>query len=120
MGMILLVDDSVSIRNMVSFTLTQAGHQVVEAENGQLGLQKAMTGAFDLVLTDVNMPVMDGITLCAELRKLTAFKFIPILILTTESAEDVKLKGKEVGATGWLLKPFNPEKLLKTIQRVIR
>jgi len=120
MGTILVVDDSASIRNMVSFALKQAGHQVTEAENGQDGLKKAQAGRFDLVLTDVNMPLMDGITLCGELRKLTPFKFTPILMLTTESSDSMKQKGKTAGATGWLVKPFNPEKLLSTIQRVVR
>ncbi len=120
MATILVVDDSASIRNMVTFALEQAGHQVVEAENGQVGLKKAQAGRFDLVLTDVNMPIMDGITLCAELRKLPAFKFTPILVLTTESSDSMKQKGKSAGATGWLVKPFNPEKLLSTIQRVVR
>ncbi|EPJ48221.1 MAG: chemotaxis response regulator [Osedax symbiont Rs2] len=120
MATILVVDDSASIRNMVTFALKNAGHQVVEAENGQVGLSKAQTGRFDLVLTDVNMPIMDGITLCGELRKLPAFKFTPILVLTTESSDSMKQKGKSAGATGWLVKPFNPEKLLSTIQRVVR
>jgi len=105
---------------MVSFSLKQAGHQVVEATDGQDGLKKAKTDRFDLVLTDVNMPLMDGITLCGELRKLSPFKFTPILMLTTESSAEMKQKGKNAGATGWLVKPFNPEKLLSTIQRVVR
>ncbi|WP_448214267.1 response regulator [Colwellia sp. MEBiC06753] len=120
MAKVLVVDDSNSIRDMVSFTLKGAGYDTVEAANGQEGLTKAKGGGFDLVISDVNMPIMDGITLCGELRKLPAFKFTPILMLTTESSGDMKLKGKEAGATGWLVKPFNPEKLLATIKRVIR
>lgn len=120
MSTILVVDDSTSLRNMVTFTLKQEGYQVVEAGNGQEALTKAKGGRFDLVLTDVNMPVMDGITLCTELRKLPAFKFTPVLMLTTESSADMKQQGKSAGATGWLVKPFNPEKLISTIKRVVR
>lgn len=120
MTKILVVDDSNSIRDMVSFTLKSAGYQTVEAADGVLGLNAATSDSFDLVITDVNMPNMDGITLCQELRKLPAFKFTPILMLTTESSGDMKMKGKAAGATGWLVKPFNPEKLLSTIKRVVR
>jgi len=120
MAKVLVVDDSNSIRDMVSFTLKGAGYETVEAADGQEGLTKAQSGAYDLVISDVNMPNMDGISLCQELRKLPAFKFIPILMLTTESSTDMKMKGKAAGATGWLVKPFNPEKLLATIKRVIR
>lgn len=120
MASILVVDDSASLRNMVTFTLKQEGYQVVEAGNGQEALTKARGAKFDLVLTDVNMPVMDGITFCAELRKLPAFKFTPVLVLTTESSPEMKQRGKTAGATGWLVKPFNPEKLLSTIKRVVR
>ncbi|MBA6234113.1 MULTISPECIES: response regulator [unclassified Colwellia] len=117
---VLVVDDSNSIRDMVSFTLKSAGYETVEAKDGQDGLNKAQNGTFDLVISDVNMPIMDGITLCQELRKLPTFKFTPILMLTTESSGDMKMRGKAAGATGWLVKPFNPEKLLATIKRVVR
>jgi len=120
MTKVLVVDDSNSIRDMVSFTLKSAGYETVEAKDGVEGLGKAKTGAFDLVISDVNMPNMDGITLCQELRKLPNFKFTPILMLTTESSGEMKMKGKAAGATGWLVKPFNPEKLLATIKRVVR
>jgi len=120
MASILVVDDSASLRNMVTFTLKQEGFDIVEAGNGQEALTKAQSGKFDLILSDVNMPVMDGITFCSELRKLPAFKFTPVLMLTTESSPEMKQKGKTAGATGWLVKPFNPEKLLSTIKRVIR
>lgn len=119
MATILVVDDSASIRNMVSFTLKQANYQVVEATNGQEALTKAKTGRHDLVITDINMPLMDGITLCQELRKLPSYRFTPVLMLTTESSTDMKMKGKAAGATGWLVKPFNPEKLLATVKRVV-
>ena len=120
MTKVLVVDDSNSIRDMVSFTLKSAGYETVEAKDGQDGLNKAQGAVFDLVISDVNMPIMDGITLCQELRKLASFKFTPILMLTTESSGDMKMRGKAAGATGWLVKPFNPEKLLATIKRVVR
>ena len=119
MAKVLVVDDSNSIRDMVSFTLNSAGYDTVEAKDGVEGLTKAKTASFDLVISDVNMPNMDGINLCQELRKLPTFKFTPILMLTTESSGDMKSKGKAAGATGWLVKPFNPEKLLATIKRVV-
>jgi len=120
MANVLVVDDSNSIRDMVSFTLKSAGFQTVEAKDGLEGLSKAQSESFDLVISDVNMPNMDGITLCGELRKLPNFKFTPILMLTTESSTDMKMRGKAAGATGWLVKPFNPDKLLATIKRVVR
>jgi len=120
MANVLVVDDSNSIRDMVSFTLKSAGFQTVEAKDGLEGLSKAQSGSFDLIISDVNMPNMDGITLCGELRKLPNFKFTPILMLTTESSTDMKMRGKAAGATGWLVKPFNPDKLLATIKRVVR
>lgn len=120
MTSILVVDDSSSLRGMVTFSLNQAGYQVVEASSGVDALQKVKGKSFDLVLTDVNMPQMDGITLCKELRKLSSFRFTPILILTTESSAEMKQSGKSAGATGWLVKPFDPDKLLSTIKRVVR
>jgi len=120
MSKILIVDDSNSIRDMISFTLQKSGYSVVEARDGMEGLNKAKASAFDLVISDVNMPKMDGLTLCGEIRKLPNFKFVPILMLTTESSTELKMKGKAAGATGWLVKPFNPEKLISTIQRVIK
>lgn len=120
MTKILVVDDSNSIRDMVSFTLRSAGYETTEAKDGLEGLSKSKAQSFDLVITDVNMPNMDGITLCQELRKLPNFKFTPILMLTTESSTEMKMRGKSAGATGWLVKPFNPDKLLATIKRVVR
>ena len=116
---ILTVDDSASMRQMVSFTLKRAGYTVVEAADGVEALNYARTSAGDLVLTDVNMPNMDGISLVRELRQLQAYKFVPMLMLTTESGQDKKMQGKAAGATGWLVKPFNPEKLLATIVKVL-
>jgi two-component system chemotaxis response regulator CheY len=119
MASILAVDDSASMRQMVSFTLKSAGHNVTEAEDGLVALNKAKTATFDLVITDVNMPNMDGITLIAELRKLPSFKFTPLLMLTTESSTDKKMAGKNAGATGWIVKPFNPDQLLAVINKAL-
>ena len=116
---ILTVDDSASIRQMVTFTLKQAGFQVLEAEDGSKGLQKAQGNRIDLVITDLNMPNMNGLEMIAKLRGLPEFKFTPILMLTTESDDSKKMAGKQAGATGWIVKPFNPEQLLKVIERVL-
>jgi two-component system chemotaxis response regulator CheY len=116
----LIVDDSPTMRQMVAFTLTNAGFTVIEAEHGKDAVSKVARGPkLDLVVTDLNMPEMDGIELIKELRKLDAFKFTPILMLTTESALGKKQAGKEAGATGWIVKPFNPYVLLKTIAKVL-
>lgn len=119
MAKILAVDDSASMRQMVSFTLKGAGHEVVEAVDGVDALSKAKANKVDLVLTDVNMPNMDGISLIKELRSLPAYKFTPILTLTTESGADKKGEGKSAGATGWIVKPFSPDQLLATIKKVL-
>jgi two-component system, chemotaxis family, chemotaxis protein CheY len=119
MATILAVDDSVSMRQMVSFTLKGAGFDVIEAEDGQAALNAAKGKKVDLVLTDVNMPVMDGIALIKALRGLPDYKFTPILMLTTESADNKKQEGKSAGATGWIVKPFNPDQLLATIKKVL-
>ena len=116
----LIVDDSPTMRQMVAFTLTNAGFTVIEAQDGKDAVNKvAGGGKMDVVVTDLNMPEMDGIALIKELRKLSAFRCTPILMLTTESAAEKKQAGKEAGATGWIVKPFNPEILLKTIARVL-
>ncbi|VAX06603.1 Chemotaxis regulator - transmits chemoreceptor signals to flagellar motor components CheY [hydrothermal vent metagenome] len=114
----LTIDDSKTMRDMVSFTLKNAGYDVVEAENGQLGLDKIAGASFDVIITDVNMPVMDGITFTREARKRVEAKTTPILILTTESGSDIKNEGRSAGATGWIVKPFNPEKLLQVVEKV--
>jgi len=119
MASILAVDDSASMRQMVSFTLKGAGYEVIQAVDGQDALSKAASAKADLVLTDVNMPKMDGITLVRELRKLPNYKFTPILMLTTESQAEKKTEGKAAGATGWMVKPFNPDQLLATIKKVL-
>lgn len=119
MATILAVDDSASMRQMVAFTLKGAGHMVLEAEDGQAALDAVKGKKVDVVVTDVNMPRMDGITLVKSLRALPEFKFTPILLLTTESADNKKAEGKAAGATGWLVKPFNPDQLLATIKKVL-
>jgi two-component system, chemotaxis family, chemotaxis protein CheY len=119
MADILLVDDSVSMREMVSFTLKQVGHDIIEAEDGVQAYEIAQKNTFNLVVTDINMPNMDGITLTAKLRELEAYTFTPILILTTETSDPRKMEAKKAGATGWIEKPFDPDHLLSTINKVI-
>ena len=116
---VLAVDDSASLRQMVSFTLKGAGYEVIEAADGEEGLAKAKASAVNLVLTDQNMPKMDGLTLVKGLRSLPQYASTPILMLTTESGDQMKAAGKAAGATGWLVKPFDPAKLLEVVQKVI-
>ncbi len=116
---ILVVDDSLSMRHMVSLTLTEANYNVTVAEDGVQGLERAREGAFDLVITDVNMPNMDGLTLVKEIRNLASYRYTPLLVLTTESSDEKKAQGKAAGATGWIVKPFDPDKLLKLVSRVV-
>jgi two-component system chemotaxis response regulator CheY len=120
MHSILAVDDSVSMRQMVSYTLKSAGFEVVEAVDGEDAFEKARQRHFDLVLTDQNMPRLDGIGLTRRLREHPSFKATPILILTTESSDQMKQAGRAAGATGWLVKPFEPTKLIEVIRKVIR
>jgi len=117
--LIMTVDDSASMREMVRATLTSAGYAVVEAVDGQEALDYARDNPCDLVISDVNMPRMDGITLVHELRSLPHYRLTPLLLLTTESSQEKKLEGKRAGATGWIVKPFNPEQLLATMARVL-
>ena len=117
---ILTVDDSPSIRQMVAFTLKSAGYQVIEAADGREGLERAREKTVDLVLTDQNMPNLDGIGLVKALRSLPAYSSTPILILTTESSDAMKAKGRAAGATGWLVKPFDPLRLIEVVKKVIR
>ncbi|MEI7456827.1 MAG: response regulator [Nitrosomonadales bacterium] len=116
---VLSVDDSGSIRQMVSFTLKSAGYTVIEAVDGQDGLDKAKQKTVDLVLTDQNMPRMDGLTLIKSLRAMPSYRNVPILMLTTESGDAMKSQGKSAGATGWIVKPFDPQKLLEVVKKVI-
>ena len=115
---ILTVDDSKSIRQMVSFTLQRAGYEVLEAEDGQDALNK-LTPDVKLVLSDLNMPVLDGIGLIKAIRANAATKFLPVIMLTTESQDGVKQAGRAAGATGWIVKPFKPEQLIAVIKKVL-
>jgi two-component system chemotaxis response regulator CheY len=116
---ILTVDDSATVRRMVSFTLRGAGYDVVEAEDGVEGLEKASAQQIDLVLTDQNMPRMDGLTLIKSLREMPTYRKSPILVLTTESGDDMKARGRAAGATGWMVKPFDPDRLLTVVRKVL-
>lgn len=116
---ILVVDDSVSIRQMVEMTLKSAGYDITTAQDGQEALDKCQGQSFDFVLTDQNMPRMDGFTLVKSLRGLGSYARTPIVMLTTEAGDDMKAKGKAAGATGWMVKPFDPNKLLDVTKRVL-
>ena len=116
---ILVVDDSASMRQMVTFTLRQGGFETIEAQDGQDALNKLQGNTVDLVITDLNMPVMDGITFIKHARAIPAMKTKPILMLTTEGLAGKKEEGKAAGATGWIVKPFDPEKMLAVIQKVL-
>lgn len=118
--LILTADDSPSVRQMVSFTLEQAGYDVIEAEDGDDALQKMKDNTVDMLLTDLNMPNMNGIELIKNVRALPNYKFAPIILLTTESAGDKKMEGKKAGATGWIVKPFQQDKLLAVVKKVLR
>ena len=116
---VLAIDDSASIRQMVAFTLKSSGYEVIEAVDGQDGLDKAKSRVVNLVLTDQNMPRMDGLTLIKSLRAMPQYKSVPILMLTTESSDAMKSQGRAAGATGWLVKPFDPQKLIEVVKKVI-
>jgi two-component system, chemotaxis family, chemotaxis protein CheY len=116
---ILTVDDSASIRQAIKLALSGEGYRVTEAVNGAEGLEKADAGVFDLIVTDLNMPVMDGLTMIRELRKRAAQAGVPILFLTTESDDEIKQQAKAAGATGWLTKPFDPEQLVRVVKKVL-
>ncbi len=120
MGNILTVDDSPSIRQMIKVTLTPAGHTVIEAGDGKQGLEKAKSGKLDLVITDLNMPVMNGLDFIRALRSLPGFVGLPIIFLTTESSEATKAEAKKAGATGWITKPFKQEQLLSVVSKLVR
>jgi two-component system chemotaxis response regulator CheY len=119
MAWILAVDDSNSLRQMVAFTLKSAGHEVLEAVDGVDALDKLRERTVDLVLTDQNMPRMDGLTLVRQLRATPQYVRTPILMLTTESSDEMKQAGRAAGATGWLVKPFDPRRLLEVISKVL-
>lgn len=119
MKTILTVDDSASVRQMVRLTLAGAGYQVTEAADGAAGLKQAQATPANMVVTDLNMPVMDGMTFIRELRKLPAYKGVPIIFLTTESDAARKQEAKQAGATGWITKPFQQDQLLAVIRKVL-
>jgi two-component system chemotaxis response regulator CheY len=106
------------MRDMVGYTLRAAGFEVLAAEDGKQALGMLATSSVDVVITDLNMPVMDGVALIRALRADPKFRTVPILMLTTESDSSKKAEGRAAGATGWLVKPFNPEKLVETVKRV--
>lgn len=116
---IMTVDDSTSMRQMVSFTLRQAGYEVVEATDGMDALRKLQTQSVAMMLADVHMPEMDGIELVRRVREDPRSRFLPIVLLTTESQTQRKLEGKAAGATGWIIKPFRPEQLVAVVQKVL-
>ncbi|MBD1544714.1 response regulator [Roseibium aggregatum] len=116
---ILTVDDSSSVRMTTRMALTGAGYSVTEAVDGKDGLEKAKSGRFDMIVTDLNMPNMNGIQMIEELRRTPSQLGVPILFLTTESDSDMKSRAKAAGATGWLTKPFEPDQLVKLVKRVL-
>lgn len=118
MAKILSVDDSKLIRDMVSTVLASDGHEVMTAEDGMQGMELARQYPFDLVLADINMPVMSGISMVAKIRRLEGYEFTPILMMTTETSNYKKEKAKSSGASGWLAKPFTPERLLKAVNKL--
>ncbi|MBU8914315.1 MAG: response regulator [Spirochaetales bacterium] len=124
MKKILIVDDSAALRTSVEFTLSEQGYDVLQAEDGSKGLA-VLTGMagkeseLGMIISDINMPNMDGISFIKEVKK-TAFKFTPILVLTTESQDSKKMEGKEAGASGWLVKPFKPEQLMAVVSKFLK
>ena len=117
---ILTVDDSASVRQMVGFTLKRAGYEVVEAVDGKDGLVKLSQSGVNMIITDLNMPNMDGIEMIRNVRAMAQFKFIPIILLTTESQASKKQEGKKAGATGWIIKPFKQDQLLTVVKKVLK
>jgi two-component system chemotaxis response regulator CheY len=117
---ILIADDSASMRQMVSFTLKQAGYEVTEAVDGKDALAKLGANSIQMLITDLNMPNLDGFGLIEAARAMPQGKFIPIVMLTTESQETQKQRGKSLGATGWIVKPFQPDQLVAVVKKVLR
>lgn len=115
---VLVVDDSAAVRQSVAYVLDQAGYEIVQAGDGQEALTKLDGQTFHLIITDVNMPNMDGIELTRTVRTLDSYKFVPVVVLTTESQQDKMDAGKEAGATGWIVKPFDSDKLLQVVKRL--
>jgi len=117
---IMAVDDSISIRQMVGFTLAREGYDVLEAVNGEDAEKKLDENDVHMMITDLNMPKMNGIDLIKKVRAKPKYRFIPIVMLTTESNEDSVLEGKAAGATGWIIKPFRPDQLVGVVKKLIR
>ncbi|MGM0369204.1 MAG: response regulator [Bacillota bacterium] len=122
---VLILDDSRTIRSSVKYTLEKEGYEVLVAKDGQEGLEvlednKSRSNRPDMIITDINMPRMDGIEFIEEVKAKSKFKFIPILVLTTESQAKMKKKGQQAGAAGWLVKPFEPEQLVQVAQKFIK
>jgi len=116
---ILTVDDSASMRQMISFTLKGAGYEVVEAVDGRDAIEKMEIYPVQMLITDINMPNLDGIELVRKVRMHAVYRFIPIILLTTESQDTKRQEGKAAGATGWIVKPFKPDQLLNVVRKVI-
>lgn len=119
MKSILIVEDSASMRQMISLTLKSAEFEVTEAKDGVEAIKAAESKQFDLILTDINMPNKNGVELTKELRSKTEYQFTPILLLTSESSSDKKREGRLAGATGWIIKPYNPDSLVRTINKIL-
>ena len=116
----LVVDDSASMRQLVSFTIKDAGYDVLEAENGKDAIEKLSKTKVDMIITDLNMPEMDGIEFIKKLRTMPDYQFAPIVMLTTESQEAKRQEGKQAGASGWIVKPFSPEQLLDVVKKFVK
>ncbi len=119
MKTIMIVDDSVSIRQVVGMTLKNEGFQVIEAVDGTDALKKLTGQKVHLIISDVNMPNMDGITLLKEIKQLPAYRFTPVVMLTTEGADEKKEQGRAAGAKAWITKPFRPEQMLAAVNKLI-
>ena len=117
---ILIVDDSASMRQMVSFTLKDSGYEVIQAVHGKDGIDKLNGSKIDMVITDLNMPEMDGIEFIKQMRNKDGYKFTPIIMLTTESQDSKKQEGRQAGASGWIVKPFTPEQLIGIVKKFVR
>lgn len=118
--LVLIVDDSASIRQVVSMTLKGAGFEIIEATDGKDALSKLTGQRVHLMISDVNMPNMDGITFVKEVKARAEYKFTPVIMLTTESAEDKKLQGQAAGAKAWMVKPFQPQQMLAAVQKLVQ
>jgi two-component system, chemotaxis family, chemotaxis protein CheY len=116
---ILVVDDAMTVRNLAKFALSKGGYTIIEAEDGVQGLKKLEENTVDLVISDLNMPNMNGLDMCRNIKSNEKYKSMPIFMLTTEASQEVAMQGKEIGIMAWIVKPFVPEKLLGAVQKVI-